>query len=100
MVKRVSGENRERAEALAIQALGFIAAEPDRLGRFLALSGIGPDAIRQAAREPGFLAALLDYVTGDQRLLAAFADAAGITPKDVSDAREALAGPDWERDAP
>ena len=41
------------AEALAVAALAFIAGEPERLGRFLAMSGIGPDSIRAAAREVG-----------------------------------------------
>ena len=45
-------ERQAAAEGLAVAALGFIAAEPERLGRFLALSGIGPDSIRTAAREP------------------------------------------------
>ena len=35
-------EERVAAEALAVAALAFIAAEPERLGRFLAMSGIGP----------------------------------------------------------
>ena len=47
-------KGRETAEALAIAALTFIAEEPERLGRFLALSGIGPESLRAAASEPGF----------------------------------------------
>ena len=43
---------REIAENLAIQALSFLAADPERLGRFLAITGIGPDAIRKAAVDP------------------------------------------------
>ncbi|MGA7973300.1 MAG: DUF3572 domain-containing protein, partial [Pseudolabrys sp.] len=60
---------REAAETVAIQALSFIAAEPERLGRFLGITGIGPAQIREAAREPGFLAGVLDYLAGDERLL-------------------------------
>ena len=47
---------REAAEGLAIQALTFIAGDGERLGRFLAVTGIGPAEIRAATREPGFLA--------------------------------------------
>ena len=50
-------EQQAAAEQLAIAALGFIAGEPEQLGRFLAMSGIGPDSLRDAAREPRFLAA-------------------------------------------
>ncbi len=37
---------QEAAEGLAIQALTFIAEDPERLGRFLAVTGIGPAEIR------------------------------------------------------
>jgi hypothetical protein len=33
---------REVAEIVAVQALSFIAGDPERLGLFLAESGIGP----------------------------------------------------------
>src|SRR5262245_58106192 len=52
---------RAAAERLAIAALAFIAEEPERLGRFLALTGIGPESIRTAAHEPQFLLGVLDH---------------------------------------
>ena len=55
---------RENAEALAIRALGFVAADPELLPRFLAISGIEAQSIRQAAREPGFLAGVLQFILG------------------------------------
>ncbi len=67
-------------EAMAIAALGFLAAEESRLERFLALSGLGPHNLRQAAADPGFLAAVLDYVAADERLLVAFAASRGLDP--------------------
>jgi len=90
---------REAAEALAIQALSFIAEEPERLGAFLAATGIGPDAIREAARQPDFLAGVLDHMLADESLLVAFADSAGIDPASIARARRAL-GKQWERDIP
>ena len=83
---------REAAESLAIQALSFIAADPERLGRFLAVSGIGPERIRAAAREPLFLAGVLDHLAGDERLLLSFASEIGFDPADIAKAREALGG--------
>jgi len=88
------------AEALAITALGFIAAEPERLGRFLSVTGIGPDSIRAAAREPRFLAGVLDHVAADEQLLLAFATEQDIDPDALMRARELLAGRRWERDTP
>jgi Protein of unknown function (DUF3572) len=93
-------ERQAAAQGLAVAALGFIAAESERLGRFLALSGIGPDSIRAAAREPQFLAGVLDHITSDERLLLAFAAENDIDPETVMRARDALAGPHWERDTP
>jgi hypothetical protein len=80
------------AEA-AIAALGFLADDPDRLERFLALSGLGPHNLREAAAEPKFLSAVLDYITGDEKLLIAFATREGRRPEVIVRARDALAGP-------
>jgi hypothetical protein len=91
---------REAAEHLAIQALTFIGSDPAELGRFLATTGIGPAELRTAAREPGFLVGVLDYILGYEPLLLAFAKDADIKPASVGHAREALAGASWERDIP
>ena len=53
MTKRVHNA-REVAEIVAIQALSFVAAEPERLGAFLAESGIGPETLRSAADVGGW----------------------------------------------
>lgn len=97
-----AGHNQRKdvAATLAIAALNFIAGEPERLGRFLALSGIGPESIRTAAQDPDFLAGVLDHVCGDETLLVAFAEQTDIDPDEVMRAREVLAGPGWERDIP
>jgi hypothetical protein len=98
---RSGGKERQAAaEQLAIAALGFIAAEPERLGRFLAMTGIGPESIRDAAREPRFLAGVLDHIAGDEPLLLAFAAENEIDPEHVMLARDILVGGGWERDGP
>ncbi len=79
-------------ESTAIAALGFLAAEESRLERFLALSGLGPHNLRQAAADPGFLAAVLDYVAGDEALLVAFAEQEGMNPADFARARDSFGG--------
>jgi hypothetical protein len=85
-------EQRDVASAVAIAALSFIAAEPERLGRFLALSGIGPESLRSAAREPGFLTGVLDHLANDDQLLRDFAEQNEFDPEQVMKARELLAG--------
>jgi len=84
-------ERQEAAAELAIAALTFLAGDAERLGRFLALTGIAPASLRAAAREPGFLLGVLDHVAADEDLLLAFANESGIDPQDVLRARDALA---------
>jgi hypothetical protein len=91
---------REAAEAISIQALSFIASDAERLGRFLAVTGIGPGEIRAASREPRFLAGVLEFLVSDQRLAAEFATEAGYYPDDLAKAHIALGGEPWEREIP
>src|SRR5271169_6629164 len=91
-MKKPSPPSPETAELLAIQALAFIAQEPERLNGFLAVTGIELGAIRNAASEPGFLGGVLEHMLGDESLLIAFAEAAGIDPAEIARARQALGG--------
>jgi|SRR5437867_6806395 len=93
-------EMHAAAQELAIAALGFIAAEPERLGHFLAVTGIELHSIRAAAREPPFLAGVLDHVAAEEQLLRAFAAENDIGPAAVMRARDMLAGRQWEPDTP
>jgi hypothetical protein len=90
MLRNRSGND---AEALAIQALGFLASDGDRLGRFLALTGLGPESLRAAAASPDFLASVLAHVAEDEALLIAFAADAGVAPERIGSAARQLAGP-------
>jgi hypothetical protein len=91
---------REVAEIVAIQALNFIAGDPERLGLFLAETGIGPQNLRSAAADPRFLASVLDFVLRDDATVKAFAKVAELHPTNVAAAREVLGDPTWERDTP
>lgn len=100
MEKPASKASRKAAEALAIQALSFIAADSERLGRFLAAPGIGPTDIRAAAREPLFLAGILDHISNDESLLMSFASDVKSDPREIARAQAALSGRRYERDVP
>jgi len=91
---------REAAEIVAIQALNFIAGDPERLGLFLAETGIGPQNLRAAATDPLFLTSVLDFVLRDDATVTAFAKASELHPTNVAAAREVLGDPKWERDVP
>ena len=89
---RATEKQREAAAEIAIAALSFLADEQERLERFLAFSGLGPESLRAAARDPRFLGGVLDYVSGDESLLLAFAGDYGIDPQEIERARAALSG--------
>lgn len=80
------------AEALAVAALRFLAAEPERLGTFMADTGLAPETMRSAAATPGFLPAVLDYLIGNEPVLIDFAADQGIDPSAVPAARAVLPG--------
>ncbi|MBU6442640.1 MAG: DUF3572 family protein [Alphaproteobacteria bacterium] len=66
-----SGLETSRAETVALEALGFLAAA-DALGRFMAASGADIDVIRARAGDPEFLAAVMDFLLGDDALVTDF----------------------------
>jgi hypothetical protein len=79
-------------EVVALAALGFLAGEPERLVRFLALSGMTPKDLRERAGEPVLLAAVLDHLLADESLLFEFAEAEAMHPAEVAAARRRLPG--------
>jgi hypothetical protein len=103
-LKKPVQKTREVAEIVAVQALSFLAGNPELLGKFLAESGIGPETLRSAASDPGFLIHVLDFVLGDDATVKAFAKSAQLDPTNVMAAREVLAevrgDRKWERDVP
>ena len=91
---------REVAEIVAVQALSFIAGDPERLGAFLAESGLGPETLRSAASDPRFLTHVLDFVMRDDATVKAFAEASELHPTNIAAAHQALNDPGLERDGP
>jgi hypothetical protein len=97
-----SGENamtrQDAAETLALQALGWLLAQPEELGGFLSTSGAAPGDLAHLARDPVFLAALVDYLLEtDDRVLACTKDL-GLPPTALGEARHGLPGgrdPHW-----
>jgi hypothetical protein len=81
---------RALAEDMAVAALTFIAQDGERLGRFLTLSGLEPGRLREAAAEPSFLVGVLDYLSGDEALLLAFAANFQIEPTAIATAQRLL----------
>ncbi|MEH2469529.1 hypothetical protein V1281_001223 [Nitrobacteraceae bacterium AZCC 2161] len=100
MLKKRQHNPSEVAEIVAIQALSFVAGEPERLGLFLSESGIGPETLRSAAKDPQFLVSVLDFVLRDDETVKAFSASSQLHPTTIAAARQALGDPHIERDIP
>ena len=84
----------DAASVIALQALGWLAQDEDRLAQFIASSGAGPDDLRARAADPDFLAAVLDHLMTEETWVIAFAADQGLPPDSLARARTALPGGD------
>jgi hypothetical protein len=89
---------QDDAEIVSLQVLGWLAADPERFGGFLAAGGLAAGDVNARAAEPVFLAAVLDFLLESDARIADFAGAAGLDPAIPGAARRALPGgdaPEW-----
>lgn len=84
---------RDAAQEVAVSALAFIAADGERLVRFLSETGLTPATLREAAGRRDFGAGVLAFVLSDESLLLAFAAEKGLDPRHVAGAHDILAPP-------
>lgn len=61
--------------------------EGDRAERFLALTGLTPDHLRNSLGEIGTLTAVLDFLCAHESDLVTAADALGVKPEELAAAR-------------
>jgi hypothetical protein len=80
------------AEAIALNALGFLVDSTEVLDRFMHQSGVDATTIRARAQERDFLAAVLDFLMADETLLMDFCEATRTEPKVVQRAIYELSG--------
>lgn len=80
------------AEDTAIAVLVWLAGEPELMGRFLALTGLEASNLREAAKEPGFLAGVLGFLMSHEPTLLDFCAASNTRPETISRAFQALGG--------
>jgi hypothetical protein len=86
----------DEAETLAVAAFSAITGDEERMSRFMAISGLRSDTIREAASSPRFFAGILDYVVSDEPLLIALATELNVKPERLMGAHLALSPSEFE----
>lgn len=97
--KTRSSTGDAEAQDTAVAALSWLAEDSERLQRFLAVSGLGPQNLRSTAANPGFFLAILDYLSSDESLLIAFAAHMNFAPETVMQARQRLSAREPREDS-
>ncbi len=82
--------DQDEAEAIGLQALGFLAADDNRIAKFLGLTGIQPSDLVEQAQSSQMLLAVLEHISGDESLLLVFASEIGVAPEVVAEAMRRL----------
>lgn len=83
---------QENAEAVALQALGWIVGQDDLVGVFLGATGADQSDLRTRAEDPEFLVSVLEFLTMDDEWVIGFCDSAGLSYDMPMRARGALPG--------
>jgi hypothetical protein len=76
--------------ALALQALVFVLGDEPRADRFLALTGLTPDALRAGVGDPVVMGAVLEFLANHEADLVAAATALCVPPQTLAAAWETL----------
>lgn len=80
-------------DAMGVEILNRLAADPERLGRFIDLTGLRADTLRDVAGTPEFWVALFEYVVSDEPLLLEIAREINETPERIVAVQRRLSPP-------
>lgn len=86
------GKTMADAEDTAISVLAWLASQPELMSRFLALTGLEAGNLREAAREPGFMAGVVAFLMNHEPTLMDFCASTGTSPESVRRAYHELGG--------
>lgn len=86
------------ARDLTGRLLLWLASDHDRIGAFLAATGLDPSGLRGRLQDPGLHLAILDHLMADEALLRAACHDLGLPPEAPGRAQIAMGGgpaPHW-----
>lgn len=79
-----------RAKTLALAALGWILQDTERAERYLDLTGLDPDSLRNGLDDVAVLASSLDFLANYEPDLIRAAEALAVTPEELIATRRNL----------
>lgn len=82
-----------KPEETAGAILAWLANEPEMLSRFLALSGVQVNQLRNVINDPGFLAGMIDFIMSHEPTLMDFCKASNWHPEAVVSAAHHYSSP-------
>ena len=82
----------QQYEIIALKALGYIVSEDALRDRFVALTGLDSDTLRESLDQLGTLASILEFLVSHEPDLIAAAAAQDVSPDTLVKAWRALGG--------
>lgn len=76
-------------QTVALQAIAWIVSDSGRAERFLALTGLDPDQLREGLMHAPVQSAALDHLLAHEPDLVAFAAESGLSPAAIAQAARA-----------
>lgn len=86
--------NREAAETVALQAVGWLVGNDELLPVFLGATGASEADLKERVGDAEFLGSVLDFLMMDDAWVVAFCDAGNMPYETLMQARQALPGGD------
>ena len=84
--------DQERAEAMAVQALGWMANDPEIMGQFLGWSGASVEDLRGIGASPTLMIAIVDFILLQDEWVIDASHEIGIPPEKFAAIKQALPG--------
>ena len=84
--------DREKAEVVALEILGFIASDEYLMRGLITQSGLSLNDIRESATDPMFLGQIIDYFMTNDQAVQRFIESMGYQDQIVRNARNSLPG--------
>ena len=85
-----TGDNNSMA--VGLQAVSYVISEDTLRDRFMAVSGVDSESIRERLSEPDFLVSVLDFLIQHEPDLIDFAESSKLPPEQVVGAWRSLGG--------